>query len=250
MTSADLHTMTGAYALHALDEDERREFESHLAECAACAREVREFRATSARLAVAVAETPSPELKRRVMGEIATVRQLPPEVPDRHSPTPVAPRRTRRVVGLVLAACLAAIGALGGVAIDQYRDARDAERAVAEQRARGAAIEAVLTAPDAVGGSAPAGGGGTVRVIASPALDRTVVLTSGLPTLPDARVYQGWYNDGGRMRSIGLIRPGTALLASGLDRASGVGVTVEPAGGSAEPSGEPIALIDFPARRS
>lgn len=250
MTPADLHTMTGAYAVHALDEDEQREFEQHLTECSACAQEVREFRETAARLASAVAETPAAELRRRVLDGIVTVRQLPPELPGRPPVVATAPRRARRFTVFVLAACLAALGALGGVAIDQYQDAREAERAVSSERERSARIEAVLAAPDAVQASAPVAGGGTARVIVSRALDRTVLLMSGLPTLPNARVYQGWYDDNGHMRSIGVIRPGTALLASAIDRASGVGVTVEPPGGSAEPSGEPIVLLEFPAGRA
>jgi anti-sigma factor RsiW len=35
--TADLHTLTGAYVLHALSESERAAFERHLADCAACA---------------------------------------------------------------------------------------------------------------------------------------------------------------------------------------------------------------------
>jgi len=248
MTSADLHTLTGAYAVHALDEDERREFERHVTVCPACAREVAEFRETAARLAVAVSETPSADLRRRVLDGIVTVRQLPPEVPAAVEGVRAAPaRRGTRFRLLAAAAAVVVLGALGGVAVDQWRDARTAERAVDAERERGARIEAVITAPDAVQASAPVAGGGTARVIVSRALDTGVVLMSGLPTLTNSQVYQGWYNDDGHMRSIGLIRPGTVLLASSVDQASGVGVTVEPAGGSTQPSSDPIVLIPFPA---
>jgi anti-sigma factor RsiW len=249
MTSADLHTMTGAYAVHALDEAEQREFERHLKVCSACAQEVREFRETTARLATAVSETPSAELKRRVMDGIATVRQLPPEVTVGDAAPIAKPGRAKRFLVFALAACLAALGALGGVAVNQHQDVRKAEHAVTAQRERSARIEAVVTAPDAVQASAPVTGGGTGRVVVSRALDEMVVLMSGLPKLPNERVYQGWYNDNGHMRSIGLIRPGSALLASAIDQATGVGVTVEPPGGSAAPSGDPIVLIDFPVGR-
>lgn len=247
MTPADLHTMTGAYAVHALDEDEQREFERHLKVCTACTQEVAEFRETAARLAAAVSEAPTPDLKRRVLDGIVTVRQLPPDVPHimdgaRRTPT----RRGTRFRLLAAAAAVVVLGALGGVAVDQWQDARTAERAVTAERARGARIEAVITAPDAVQASAPVAGGGTGRVIVSRALDEGIVLMSGLPRLSNSQVYQGWYNDDGHMRSIGLIRSGAVLLASSVDRASGIGVTVEPAGGSTEPSSEPIVLIPFP----
>ena len=41
--SADLHTLTGAYAADALSGTERLAFERHLDDCPACAQEVREF---------------------------------------------------------------------------------------------------------------------------------------------------------------------------------------------------------------
>ena len=53
MSTAELHTLTGAYALHALPEDERVAFERHLGACEACAQEVRELSATAARLGLA-----------------------------------------------------------------------------------------------------------------------------------------------------------------------------------------------------
>ncbi|MYS39774.1 anti-sigma factor, partial [Streptomyces sp. SID5998] len=43
MTTTDLHALTGAYALHALPDDERAAFERHLTGCSSCAREVAEF---------------------------------------------------------------------------------------------------------------------------------------------------------------------------------------------------------------
>ncbi|MET7439499.1 zf-HC2 domain-containing protein, partial [Streptomyces sp. NPDC005568] len=58
MSTVDLHTLTGAYALHALSEDERGAFERHAADCEACTEEVRELTETAARLALAVSAVP------------------------------------------------------------------------------------------------------------------------------------------------------------------------------------------------
>ena len=76
--SADLHTLTGAYAAHALSDTERLAFERHLDACPACAREVRELEATSACLGAAVAAPPPPELWERIRAEALVTRQLPP----------------------------------------------------------------------------------------------------------------------------------------------------------------------------
>lgn len=69
--SDDVHALTGAYALSALPEDEQLAFERHLAECAACRREVKEFHAVTADLASLVAEPPAPSLRARVLAATA-----------------------------------------------------------------------------------------------------------------------------------------------------------------------------------
>src|ERR1700759_753406 len=76
--NAEVHTLTGAYALNALDDAERTEFEHHLAECPECTREVAELQLTANRLGAAVAEQPSDLLRQRVFNEIRGTRQEPP----------------------------------------------------------------------------------------------------------------------------------------------------------------------------
>ena len=76
--SADLHTLTGAYAADALSETERLAFERHLGACPACAQEVRELIETAARLGSVVAVPPPPAVWDRVRAEAAVTRQLPP----------------------------------------------------------------------------------------------------------------------------------------------------------------------------
>ncbi|MFP4149023.1 MAG: RskA family anti-sigma factor, partial [Nitriliruptoraceae bacterium] len=74
----DLHTLTGAYAVDALDDTERAVFEAHLEVCLPCAQEVRELQETAARLGgAAVAAVPS-DLKARVLAEIDATRQERP----------------------------------------------------------------------------------------------------------------------------------------------------------------------------
>ncbi|HEY0641398.1 MAG TPA: anti-sigma factor, partial [Pseudonocardiaceae bacterium] len=79
--NAEIHTLTGAYALDALSGTERAGFEHHLAECPACAAEVAELQATAAALGTAVAATPPPGLRAKVLAEARRTRQLPPAAP-------------------------------------------------------------------------------------------------------------------------------------------------------------------------
>ena len=78
MTS-DLHHLAAAYALDALDVDERAAFEAHYSTCEICRTDVVDHRETAAGLAAGVAARPSDEVKRRVMAEISATRQLSPQ---------------------------------------------------------------------------------------------------------------------------------------------------------------------------
>ena len=87
----DLHTLTGAYALDALDPgSELTRFNRHLERCQSCASEVRGFREVATAMAFAATTEPPPQMRDQVMAAVARTRQLPPEVR-----THVRPRRTR-----------------------------------------------------------------------------------------------------------------------------------------------------------
>ncbi|WP_042366433.1 anti-sigma factor [Streptacidiphilus neutrinimicus] len=253
MTSADLHMLAGAHALGALEDHERSAFEDHLTNCEACSAEVGEFLATSARLALASAEPPPAAMKHQVLHRIAQVRQEPPKV-DLPAPRP---HRSASVVSrgtaFALAASIAAAVGLGCVAAWQYTQAQDARHHAAQTDAQAAQIAAVLSASDAetvVGNVGGAGQGARAAVVASRSQNRAVFLTTGLPALPSGKTYQLWFNDAGAMRPAGLVAPGaanqTVLLKGPIGPAQGMGITVEPVGGSVHPTTAPIALMTFP----
>ncbi|WP_018565985.1 anti-sigma factor [Streptomyces sp. PsTaAH-124] len=249
MTTTDPHTLTGAYALHALPDDERAAFERHLAGCADCEREVAEFTATAARLASASGMAARPALREQVLHRITTVRQAPP------GPAAVdqARRRVPRLGGPLrwaLAACAAAAAAFGGTAVWQYERAQEAHLQTAEAERHADEVAGVLAAPDARTRSAQLAGG-TGTLVVSTARDRAVFVASGLAEPPRGKVYELWFADGGRMRPAGLLKPDrvsqAVLMRGPVEQASGVGITVEPAGGSPRPTTEPVGLLDIPS---
>ncbi|MEV3854239.1 anti-sigma factor [Streptomyces sp. NPDC050095] len=251
MNTADLHTLTGAYAVHALSDEERAAFERHLADCAACAQETAELTATAGRLGLAVSLVPPASLREQVLRQITTVRQEAPgaAVTARAGRTRAA--RRRLLSRWALAACLAAAAALGGTAVWQHQQAT-AARQQARQAEQGTEhIAAVLAAPDARTGSARLAGGATGTVVVSARQDRAVFVVSGMAQPPRGKVYQLWFDDGGTMRAAGLMDAGRSdqavLLNGAVDGASGMGITVEPAGGSSHPTSAPVALMRFPA---
>jgi anti-sigma-K factor RskA len=237
----DLHFLTGAYALDAVDGRERDRFERHLGRCQPCSQEVLGLRETATRLAVAEARVPPPGLHERVMAASATTRQLPP-VTDLSPPgRPVRRWIPRLAAGLAAAAVAVAI--VLGVALAGRQHQLDA--AQARQRA----IAAVLNSPGARIATRQTSLGGSVTVVVSRSLGKVAYTTAGLPPLPRSKVYQLWLLGPPRTRSAGLLPPPVAgrtvpLLAAGLASGDSFGVTVEPAGGTAQPTTAPI--VDIP----
>ncbi|WP_433859605.1 anti-sigma factor [Streptomyces kronopolitis] len=246
MSTVELHTLTGAYALGALTGREAAEFARHLDRCEACTQEVRELQETAARLALAVAEVPPAALRTRVMAALPEVRQLPP-AEHAASVVPMRRRMRHRLPYLAAAACLVAAAVAGGYAVQARHDA-DAQRdrgVRAEQQA--AAVSALLAAPDATFHTTALKGGGSGTVVASEQQGRTAFLYHGLPALPGHRVYELWYSRNGSMVPAGLVETGRSsgamLLTGGPRGADGVGITAEPPGGSSRPTSPPLGLL-------
>jgi anti-sigma-K factor RskA len=240
----DLHALTGVYALDAIDGAERDRFERHLHRCHACESEVGGLHETAGRLALAAARVPPPQLKERVLAAAARTRQLPPLTADRPGPRPQArPSWRPRIAVAFGAAGLAAAIALG-FAWGQAQQQLD--RAQAQDRA----ISAVLTAPGARILTADTKVGGTGTIVVAAGQRRLIFTAAGLPPLPASQVYQLWLMGPPRTRSAGLLHPAQGhtapLLAAGLQRGDQVGVTVEPAGGTAQPTTTPILVMSLP----
>lgn len=250
MRTEDLHSLTGAYALHALHDDERVAFERHLADCGTCEQESLEFGAAAARLGLAATVPPGPALKDRVLHRITTVRQVPPGRGTVERARRVVPRG-RGIARWALAACVAAAAGLGGTAVWQYDRAQDAGDRAAQAEQRADALTGVLTASDAASRTARLADGASGTLVVSQSRDRAVFMASGMAEPPQGKVYQLWFDDHGTMRSAGLMDPGrdsqAVLMEGDVNDAAGVGITVEPAGGSRQPTTTPLALLNMPA---
>jgi anti-sigma factor RsiW len=71
----DAHALVGAYALNAVEGDERAEFERHLAGCPLCTADVPAFREVIAALARASASAPPETLVAGAVAQARSVRQ-------------------------------------------------------------------------------------------------------------------------------------------------------------------------------
>ena len=231
----DLHVLTGSYVLDAISDTEREEFERHLQHCSACEAEVRGLRETAARLALACAVTPPARMEQQVLAATYRTRQLPPLSADRprRAVPRLVPRVPRRLAMLAVAASVAAAVALG---ITQLTAQHQLDQA------RATAIARVVTASDAHVTTARTSAGGSVTVVTSAALREAVVSASGMAPLPSSRVYQVWVMSPSGARPAGLMH-GSSLLASAVRPGDRIGITVEPAGGTARPTTTPVAVL-------
>ncbi|MFI0506581.1 anti-sigma factor domain-containing protein [Streptomyces albogriseolus] len=252
----DPHSLAAPYALDALEPAERIRFERHLTFCDRCAAEVRDLAEDAVRLAWSTAAPAPPALRDRVLAAVRTTAQEPapqegvrarePQLPPHvwgAAPPPRA-RERRRAVLLVPFATATAAAALVVASLFAVQANRTQDELAAE-RDRAREIAHVLAAPDARASSGRDARGRTIGVIASVSARGAVVTLGGYDDPPEGRVRQLWLMDGdGRPRSLGLFDRDTPLVASGLDPAStSLAVTVEPDGGSPQPTGQPITQL-------
>jgi anti-sigma-K factor RskA len=209
-----MHDLVAGYAVDALDDDERRAFEGHLATCERCRDELQALSAPVLALSLgAPSVVPPPALRARVL---AVARS------ERENVTPLRPRWAYPVAAAAAVATLAAVG-LGVWAWT---------------------LHARVGATEALRGLALTGAKGSVVVSHGGA---ATLVISGLTPPPAGKTYELWVIRGRSAAPAGLFStPGRATAIVPIRRAvppgARVGITVEPAAGSARPSSAPIVL--------
>ena len=256
--SADIHGLSGAYAVDALDSDERTAFEEHLAQCPECQAEVASLREAATQLATTTETQPPASLRSAVLGGITMIRPLPPldppaaihSAPEAMTAAPdradtgdsvVVPLRPRRRVPWLLAAAAAVLVGIGGLAWSPWSHDTGSQLTATEQ---------VLRADDAQRQQKTIDGA-HATIVRSASLGQAVLIADKMPDAPAGKDYQLWLDIPGQgMVSAGLMprdakQPVTVLLKGDARKAIGAGITVEPAGGSPKPTTQPIALFMF-----
>lgn len=243
--SHDLSTLAGAYALDALSAPEREAFEAHLTSCPDCTEEVRGMQQTAAELSRTTETVPPPQLRNDVLQAISQVRPLPPVVDN-----VIALRRarlSRSVWQGLAAACLVLALAAFGWGVSQRHDAR---RSVASPTV--SAINSLVNQPNAdlvVANTALNHGSGTV--IWAKQEHKVVLIGQDLAALPAGKTYQLWMLPAtGRPVSAGVFTPdregNVAYQVDGdLTGFARMGISVEPAGGSTEPTVATVQMLNI-----
>lgn len=235
--AGDVRDLLAAWALDAVDDVERARIERAIRDDPELAREARSLVETASRLAETSALRPPPALRAGVLSAVAVTPQ--------HSAATSAPTRGRtsgprsRAVFWVAAAAFATIG----VAAPTVLAIQQAGRAVrAEQQV--ALFADALARPGAqVVAGEVAGGGHAVAVLTE---SGAVFAARGLSRLEAERAYQLWVIDGGDPEPAGVlpVSGGTVQVevGGGVPGAT-LAVTIEPAGGSLQPTTEPVVVL-------
>lgn len=242
MSDIDLHHLSAAYALDALDPHERAAFEAHYESCEVCRTDVLAFRATMTQVASSLATPPPPSLKDRVMADITVTRQLSPLVSGAAAPPPERrPSGHRTAWWLAAAAALVAVVVITAVAVSGRRD-----------DSYSAELAHLMEQPDVqmVNLAAQDGHDGSFKVMWSPSMHRAALVGENLPAAPAGKAYELW-----------LLTPDETMAMYVLDPAddgkvhrmfdapadpSAWAVTMEPDQGVAVATGDVMFVAEVP----
>ncbi|MFB1294969.1 anti-sigma factor domain-containing protein [Mycobacterium sp. pW049] len=230
----DLLSLATPYALHALTDGDAAEINRQLADASpdiaeAFAAEVRAVRETMAVISAATAVEPPAHLRSEILQQISddNVRTLPPTQP-----------RQRRWTRAVLAGAAAVFIGLGAVFVGYtLRPAPTPTTA-----------EEIFAAPDVrtVSGEIP--GGGTATVVFSREENAGVLVMNNVTPPQTGTVYQMWLIDSEGPHPAGTmdseqVAPSTTAVLSDLGTSQTLAFTVEPPGGSQQPTSPVFAQL-------
>ena len=221
-----------AFTIGALDAEDFARVEVHLASCLICRAESLALEEVAAQLRFAAAPSaPSPELKDRLMTRVGGTP---------HMALPLTPAPTRPLLERLLPAwglaSLVLILALGALNLSLWQRFNEAESFTAP-----GGMRAVPLSPEDAASSA------TGFVLISADGQDGALVVDGLPPLDEDYEYQLWLIRGGERTSGAIFSTdensygGTRIRAPlSLLEYSSVGITIEPAGGSPQPTGERV----------
>ena len=223
--SGDIHALSGAYVVDAVDDFERAQFERHLAGCEDCRLEVKSLREGAALLAEIVAQPAPPELRAQVLSKIEMVRPLPPLVAGAQGRARAGRRRIPTMIAA--AAALVVIGGVGTAVWHPW-----------EQPTSDLTASQPENAPDAQVMTQELAGGGAITLTRSQSLNSAYVAMKSMPRLQSNQTYQLWSIHDGQPVSAGLANGDTSkvLLEGDTATAQAIAITIEPAGGVETPS--------------
>jgi Anti-sigma-K factor rskA/Putative zinc-finger len=237
----DIEALIGAYALDAVEPDERAAVEAHLATCPRCRAELADHLEVASMLAYTGAPAPD-----GLWTRIASALEEPPPAMRLQvvgSPTPATnKRRSRALVGLAAAAVLLIV--VLGVQVLHQGGQIDRLNTAAHQSALGRAADQALLEPTSQKLKLTSPSGDKASAIAVLTDSGTgYLMPANLPALPKGRTYQLWGITPTQVVSLGLLGPDPHLNAfPAHGQITGLAVTDEVAGGVTQSTHAPVIV--------
>ena len=247
MVHEDYKEMIPARALSALDAAEERALNEHLENCSECRKELEEWQATAATLAVVADPVePSPKVRERILNEVRQDLSTAEVVPFRSTSRNIW--RSFGSLGAMAAVVLFTALIVGLVVLWRENRAINDELAVKNQ------FVEVATTPGARVSELKGIdlGSGATATLAYDRSGRAILIADKLPSVPQGKAYQLWF-------IVGKNPPMPGKTFSPDDAGKGVlkdempkealdspifAITLEPQGGVSAPTG-PIYLRSF-----
>ena len=231
-----------AYALGALDVGDSTALAAHLKSCASCRNELAAYRVLSDGLLMAIPpQNPSASVRRRLKAKL----------PSAHKATDGLLKWSFGQSALAFA--LAALLLLNVFSILQMQSFQHQQAQLSKQLQSEQTAIALLSYPG-VKTVLINSNGITGTLLIDKDRNAIALFAWNLPSLPDNQTYQVWLTDAQQERtSLGIFRPDPSLPFTSFSTISlnslsgfvGIGVTVEPAGGSSHPTGPRLFKVGF-----
>lgn len=239
---ASLRENIPAYAIGALEAEDTIALEAHLQTCESCQKELAAYRSVSNNLLAATSpREPSPELRKRLQGRLPSAQK------------PVRPRFAWSFSQLAMGAALVLLFVMNVFSFSQMQALQQQQSSLLQQFQNSQVALAMLSYPGTQALTFQEGGvAGSVLVDKD--RNTAALVAWNLPQLSAQQIYQIWLIEpSGHRVSAGLFYPQadspytTEPILSKQDLANfvGIGVTVEPAGGSNQPTGPRVFKVDF-----
>jgi Anti-sigma-K factor rskA/Putative zinc-finger len=209
MDAEALHDLTAAYALHALEPNEARAYEEHLAHCERCRGELAELSESATALAYA-ADGPEPPagLRERILEQARA---------DRPNVVPLRPRWAIPAAATAAVAVAAAVAlAIWAVSLSDRLDRRSGELRAQERASQ-------IIGDPAAHRVEIEGGRGSLVVTRTGA---GALVLARLQHAAPGRTYEAWVAQGGSPKAAGTFEGGGNVTTFALDRPVPDGATV------------------------
>lgn len=231
-----------AYALGALDVETTAALEAHLKECETCRADLAAYQSVTEGLLLAIpSQTPPARLRRRLHNRLPGAQKV----------LPFGFKWSFTRLSLTLA--IVFLLAFNIYSLSRIQALHRQQAELARQYQVGQAALAMLASEETK--SIPISAGNvTGTILLDQSHNTAMLIVWNLPELTEEQTYQAWLIDAqGKRTSAGIFREEAGVSLTSKEISSpvaisnfvGIGVTVEPVGGSSQPTGERIFKVDF-----